>query len=88
MSDSIRGFTIEEYATITGELIFMVRNYLMAIVGYSELAEQEIDPLHPAFSHVAKVRQAAERASAAVREFDRDFHRRRKEAEATGGDQA
>jgi hypothetical protein len=87
MSDPIRGFTIEEYATITRQLIFEVRNCLMMIVGYTELAEKEFDQSHPAFSHVASVLQAGERASAAVRQFDRDFHRRRNEAEATGGDQ-
>lgn len=87
MSDPIRGFTIEEYATITGQLIFEVRNYLMTIVGYSELAEKKLDPSHPAFLHVMKVLQFGERAYATVQQFDRDFHRRRNEAEATRGDQ-
>lgn len=35
MSDPIRGFTIEEYANITRQLIFEVRNCLTEIVGYS-----------------------------------------------------
>ena len=81
MRDPIRGFTIEEYAHITGGVIFEVRNCLLAIVGYSELATKELDPSHPAFSHVTNVLQAGERAFAAVRQFDHEFHRRRNEAE-------
>lgn len=81
MSDAIRGFTIEEYAKITGGVIFEVRNCLLAIVGLSELAMKKLDPSHPAFSHVAKVLQAGERAFATVGQFDREFHRRRNEAE-------
>jgi hypothetical protein len=87
MSDPIRGFTIEEYANITGGVIFEVRNCLVAIVGYSELAKKELDSSHPAFSHVAKVLQAGERAFATVKQFDREFHRCRNE-EGTRGDQA
>jgi hypothetical protein len=84
MSDPIRGFTIEEYANITGGVIFEVRNCLMA---YSELAKNELDPSHPAFSHVTKVLLAGERAAATVGQFDREFHRRRNEAEGTRVDQ-
>ena len=73
MDDPIRGFTIEEFASITGGLIFEVRNCLMAIVGYSELAKKELDPSHPAFAHVAKVLQVGERGFAAVGQFDRSF---------------
>ena len=87
MSDPIRGFTIEEYANITRQLIFEVRNCLTEIVGYSELAKKELDPSHPAFSHVAKVLLNGERAFATVGQFDREFHRRRNEAEAPRGDQ-
>ena len=88
MSDPIRGFTIEEYANITGQVIFEVSNCLSAIVGYSELAKKELDPSHPAFSHVAKVLQAGEGAFATVGHFGREFHRRRIEAEANTGDQS
>jgi hypothetical protein len=83
MDDPIRGFTIEEFAQITRELIFEVRNCLLAIVGYSELAKKELDPSHPAFPHVAKVLQVGERAFATIGQFDREFHRRRNDAEGT-----
>lgn len=79
MSDKIRGFTIEEYADITQGVIFEVRNCLVTIVGYSELAKKELDQSHPAFSHVAIVLQLAERAFAAVRQFDLEGHRQRNE---------
>lgn len=85
MIDPIRGFTIEEYANITGGVIFEVRNALMAIVGYSELANKELDPSHPAFGHVAKVMKIAERAGALVKTFDREFHRRTNEAARNEG---
>ncbi len=87
MDDPIRGFTIEEFASITGGLIFEVRNCLMAIVGYSELAKKELDPSHPAFAHVAKVLQVGERGFAAVGQFDQEFHRRRNEARGTKEEQ-
>ena len=75
------------YANITGGVIFEVRNCLMVIVGYSELAKKELDTSHPAFSHVARVLQAGDRAFATVGQFDCEFHRRRNEAQATRGDQ-
>ena len=83
MNDPIRGFTIEEYAGITGGVIFEVRNALMACIGYGELAKESLDSSHPAFSHITKALQAAERARAVVGQFDCEFHRRRNEAEGT-----
>lgn len=87
MSDRIRGFTIEEYANITQGVIFEVRNCLVSIVGYSELAKKELDQSHPAFSHVAIVLQLGERAFAAVKQFDLEFHRRRNEESGAGKDE-
>jgi hypothetical protein len=85
MDDPIRGFTIQEYARLTAGAIYEIRAALMLSVGYGELAKTELDPSHPAFSHIAKALQGAERARAVVAEFDRVFHRLRKEAEANKG---
>jgi hypothetical protein len=79
MRDPLGGFTIEEYVNITGHVIFEVRNCLAAILGYSELANEEMDPSHPAFSHLTKVHQISERAFATVKEFDREMYGRRNE---------
>lgn len=81
MDDPIRGFTIDEYASLTRGVIFEVRNCLTVSVGFGDLARKELDPSHPAFAHVARALQAAERASTAVGQFDREFHRRRREPE-------
>ena len=87
MSDKIRGFTIDEYAAITQGVIFEVRNCLVSIVGYSELAKEELDQSHPASSHVATVLQLGESAFAAVRQFDLEFHRRRNESSGVRKDE-
>jgi hypothetical protein len=87
MDDPIRGFTVEEYARLTAGAIYEIRTALMLSVGYGELAKTELDPAHPAFSHVTKALQGAERARGVVADFDRVFHRRRKEAEANKGAQ-
>ena len=87
MDDPIRGFTIEEYFRLTSGAIYEIRAALGASVGYFDLAKTELDPSHPAFSHVAKALQGAERARAIVGEFDREFHRRRQEADAAQGRQ-
>ena len=80
MDDPIRGFTVEEYFRLTSGTIYEIRAALMSAMGYGELAKAALDPSHPAFSHVAKALKGAERARAVVGAFDREFHRRRKEA--------
>jgi len=81
MEDLIRGFTIDEYVHVTGSLIFEVRNCLVGCVAYGELAQKELEPSHPAFTHVATALKLAERAFDVVKQFDREFYRRRLEAE-------
>jgi hypothetical protein len=85
MDDPIRGYTVEEYASLTRGVIFEIRNFLGASVGFGELAQQDLDPSHPAFAHVAQALQAAQRAYAVVRQFDHEFHRRRLEPQTTKG---
>jgi len=80
MDDPIRGFTIEEFASLIRGVIVEIRNSVGASVGFGELAQKELEPSHPAFAHVAKALQAAQRARAVVGQFDREFHRRRNEA--------
>jgi hypothetical protein len=80
MDDPIRGFTIEEYASLIRGVIFEIRGSVVASVGYGELAQKELEASHSAFAHVAKALQAAQRAMAVVQQFDREFHRRRNEA--------
>jgi len=86
MSDKIRGFTIDEYVDITRGVIYEVRNCLVSVIGYSELAKEELDQSHPAFPHVANVLRAGERAFATVRQFDLEFYRRRNEEREAGRD--
>jgi hypothetical protein len=81
VDDPISSFTVEEYVSLTGSLIFEVRNDLVASVGYGDLAPKALDPSHPAFTHVAAALKSAERAFAAVKQFDHEFYRRRQEAE-------
>lgn len=81
MTNLTGGFTVEEYVELTHSLIFEVRNCLMVTVGFGDLAKKELKRSHPAFTHVAQGLQAAERAFAAVKEFDREYYRRKQEAE-------
>jgi hypothetical protein len=83
MDNPIRGFTIEEYASLIRGVIFEIRNLIGASVGYGGLALEELDPSHPAFAHVGQALRAAQRASSVVSQFDQEIHRRRREAEST-----
>ena len=81
MQDLIKGFTVEEYIRSTGALIFEVRNCLLASVGYGQIAQEQLQDSHPAFPHVGSALKAAERGFAAVKHFDEEFFRRKREAE-------
>jgi hypothetical protein len=83
MDNPIRGFTIEQYASLIQGVIFEIRNFVGASVGYGGLALEELDPSHPAYAHVAQALRAAQTARNVVSQFDHEFHRRRKEAETT-----
>jgi hypothetical protein len=69
-------------------MIFEVMNSLVACIGYGEMAKENLDSSHPAFSHVVTALQAAERARTGLEEFARGFRRQRREAEAGKGEQA
>jgi hypothetical protein len=69
MNNLIGGFTIEEYIHLTGSLTF------------GDLAQKELQPSHPASAHVATALKLAERAFAALKQFDREFYRRSLEAQ-------
>lgn len=77
MDDPIRGFTIEEFASLIRQVMFELRGSVVATAGYGELAQRELEPSHPAYAHVAKALKAAQRAMDVVQQFDREFHRRR-----------
>jgi hypothetical protein len=81
MNNLIGGFTIEEYIHLTGSLIFEVRNCLAGSVGFGEPAQKELQPSHPASAHVATALKSAERAFAALKQFDREFYRHSLEAQ-------
>ena len=81
MDDPIRGFTIEEYANLMQGVIFEIRNSVGPSLWYAQLAQEELDPSHPAFAHLAQAVRAAQRARDVVQQFDHYFHRRRREAE-------
>ena len=77
MDDPIRGLTAER---LLENLVFEVSNLLMASVGYGEVAKENLDSSHPAFSAVTNALQAAERARARVRQVGDELRRRRSQA--------
>ena len=82
MGNLTGGFTVEEYVALTRSLIFEVRNSLLATVGFGDLARKELERSHPAFKYVEQSLQEAERAFAAVKQFDHEYYRRKQEAES------
>jgi hypothetical protein len=82
MVDPIRGLTTER---LLGVLVFEVSNILTASVGYGELAKENLDASHPAFSHVAHALQAAERARAAVQRISDEWRCSRLKAQGSKG---
>ena len=74
MDDPISGLTAER---LLGILLLEVSNMLTAIVGYGELAKENLDLSHPAFSHVTNALQAAERARGIVQRLGDDWRRNR-----------
>ena len=58
-----------------------VGNCLLASVGYGQVAQEKLQDSHPAFTHVGTALKAAERGYAAVKHFDEEFFRRKREAE-------
>jgi len=87
MSDLIRGFTVEQYAKMTQGVMFEIRNCMVAVLYYSELATEKLDPSHPAFSPLAEVVRAGKRAFDTLVGFDREVCRRRDEAPDDRGEQ-
>ncbi len=87
MDDPILGFTIEEYAGLVRGVIFEIRNSVGPSLRYVELAQEELEPLHPAFAHLAQALQAAQRGRDVVEQFDQEYHRRRREAQPKSGQQ-
>ena len=81
MAELIGGFTVQEYAQLSGSVIFEARNGLLASIEFGEIALKELDPSHRAYAHVAAALNAAERAFAVVKHFDHEFLRRRLEAQ-------
>jgi hypothetical protein len=76
MDARMNGFTPDEYVGLTQSVIFEVRNFLVASIGYGELTLRELDPSHPAYVHCSAALHAAEAAFAAVKRFDHEAHRR------------
>jgi len=71
------GFTVEEYVDWAHSAIFEVRNSLVVTLGYGEMIEKELPSSHPAHAHLVEALRAAERAYQAVKNYDREVHRRR-----------
>ncbi len=74
MDDSMSGLTTER---LLEGVLFEVSNVLVASVGYGQLAKENLDSSHPAFSHVTNALQAAERARAVVQRVGDEWRRRR-----------
>jgi hypothetical protein len=81
MDDPILGFTIQEYAGLVRGVIFEIRSSVDPSLRYLQLAQEELEPSHPAFAHLARALRAQQRARDVVEQFDHEFHRRRREAE-------
>jgi hypothetical protein len=82
MDDPISGLTTER---LLEGLVFGVSNLLMASVGYGELAKENLDSSHPAFSHVTNALEAAERARAEVKRVGDEWRRRRLKSDGSKG---
>lgn len=82
MEDPISGLRTER---LLGVLVFEVSNTLTASVGYGELAKENLDSSHPAFSHVTNALQAAERARAMVQRVSDEWRRSRLKAGGSKG---
>jgi hypothetical protein len=81
MDDPISGLTTER---LLEGLVFEV-SLLTASVGYRELAKENLDSSHPAFSHVTNALQAAERSRAVVKRVGDEWRRRRLKSEESKG---
>jgi len=60
--------------------VFEVSNAPVTILGWGELAKEQIDSSHPAFSAITNAVHSAERAQILVRQVGDELRRRRSQA--------
>lgn len=61
--------TVEEWIQLASGIAFELRNSLMAVHGYTDLALEELGPTHPVAKHLVELKKAADRTSHTVNEL-------------------